>query len=96
MLGRQVENRMRASIKEVADLWYTAWVDAGQPDLDALLDFKLSEEDLKEMEEERKSWQQKTLQVRPEETSSLRELDVSTLYGFSSCCRHEEEGHQHP
>ena len=91
MLGRQVENRMRASIKEVADLWYTAWVDAGQPDLDALLDFKLSEEDLKEMEEERKSWQQKTLQVRPEETSSLRELDISELFG--SCCRHGEDGH---
>jgi hypothetical protein len=26
-----VERRMRRSIKAVADLWYTAWVDAGQP-----------------------------------------------------------------
>ncbi len=30
-LGGMVEDRMRASIKAVADCWYTAWVDAGQP-----------------------------------------------------------------
>ena len=96
MLGRQVENRMRASVKEVADLWYTAWVDAGQPDLNQLLDYKLSEEDIKEMEEEQKLWQQKTLQVRPEETSSLREFDAeSSCFSGSLCCREEEEGHQH-
>jgi chromatin segregation and condensation protein Rec8/ScpA/Scc1 (kleisin family) len=77
-------------VKEVADLWYTAWVDAGQPDLDALLDYKLSEEDLKEMEEERKGWQQKTLQVRPEETSSIREWNAEELHA-SVCCRHEHE-----
>jgi hypothetical protein len=95
MLGKQVENRMRASVKEVADLWYTAWVDAGQPDLDALLDFKLTEEDLKEMEEERNSWQIKTLQVRPEETSSLREYNATQELFGSMCCRHAEEEHLH-
>jgi protein tyrosine phosphatase len=94
MLGRQVENRMRASVKEVADLWYTAWVDAGQPDLNQLLDYKLSEEDIKEMEEEQKLWQQKTLQVRPEETSSLREFGETIISG-SLCCREEEAGHGH-
>ena len=91
MLGRQVENRMRASVKEVADLWYTAWVDAGQPDLDGLLDFKLSEDDLREMEEERKSWQLKTLQVRPEETSYLRIVDGEEF--AYACCRHLEANH---
>lgn len=30
-LDGMVEDRMRASIKAVADCWYTAWVDAGQP-----------------------------------------------------------------
>ena len=30
-LGGMVEDRMRSSIKAVADCWYTAWVDAGQP-----------------------------------------------------------------
>ncbi len=96
MLGRQVENRMRASVKEVADLWYTAWVDAGQPDLNQLLDYKLSEDDIKEMEEEQKLWQQKTLQVRPEETTSLREFDVeSPCFSGSLCCREDEDGHGH-
>ncbi|MCS6967078.1 MAG: zinc dependent phospholipase C family protein [Cytophagales bacterium] len=37
MLAGQVERRMRASIQMVADFWYTCWVDAGQPDLNQLL-----------------------------------------------------------
>ncbi len=32
-LNGMVERRMRKSIKAVADLWYTSWVNAGQPDL---------------------------------------------------------------
>lgn len=34
LLGGMVEDRMRGSIKSVADCWYTAWVDAGQPYFD--------------------------------------------------------------
>lgn len=37
MLNGQVERRLRASIVMVANLWYTAWVDAGQPDLNTLV-----------------------------------------------------------
>jgi hypothetical protein len=37
MLGQQVSLRMRASIRMVADFWFTCWVNAGQPDLKALL-----------------------------------------------------------
>jgi len=33
MLAGQVERRLRASIKMVADFWYTCWVDAGSPPL---------------------------------------------------------------
>lgn len=33
MLGNQVERRMRASVLAVGCVWYTCWVDAGQPDL---------------------------------------------------------------
>ena len=33
ILNRQVEKRMKASIKAVGDFWYSCWVDAGQPDL---------------------------------------------------------------
>lgn len=35
-LNGMVERRMRGSIKTIADFWYTAWVDGGQPDLSAL------------------------------------------------------------
>ena len=44
-LNGQVERRMRASILDIGSFWYTAWVNAGQPDLDKLL---VDEEVLKE------------------------------------------------
>ena len=37
-LNGQVESRFRAAIKAVGNAWYTAWVDAGQPDLLAIFD----------------------------------------------------------
>ena len=43
-LNNQVERRMRASIKMVADFWFTCWVNAGQPSLENLLKYKVSEE----------------------------------------------------
>ena len=33
-----VEERMVASIKAVGDVWYTAWINAGQPNLKKLND----------------------------------------------------------
>ncbi|WKK78664.2 zinc dependent phospholipase C family protein [Marivirga salinae] len=38
MLSGQVERRMRNSVKMVGDYWYTAWVNAGQPNLDLLIE----------------------------------------------------------
>jgi hypothetical protein len=35
-LNGQVERQMRRAIRLVGAMWYTAWVDAGQPDLDSL------------------------------------------------------------
>ncbi|MCP4460284.1 MAG: S1/P1 Nuclease [Cytophagales bacterium] len=53
-LNGMVERRMKASIKMIADFWYTCWVDGGQPDLDALLDQKNepSEEELANVKED--------------------------------------------
>ena len=54
-LEGQVEKRFRDAIKAVGDAWYTAWVDAGQPDLETTFDNrnkkmdKMEEEALKEM-----------------------------------------------
>jgi len=55
-LDGMIERRMRQSIFAVASFWYTAWVNAGQPDLKPLLTQKFSEADIKEFENLNKQW----------------------------------------
>jgi len=55
-LGGMIERRMRQSIYAVASFWYTAWVNAGQPDLKALANQKMSEAALKEFETLNDQW----------------------------------------
>jgi hypothetical protein len=55
-LDNMVERRMRQSIFAVASFWYTAWVNAGQPDLKQLVNKNFSEEELKEFEALNKEW----------------------------------------
>lgn len=56
-LNGMVERRMRLSIASTASFWYTAWVNAGQPDLKGMVNQQLSEADLKEFEKLNNSWQ---------------------------------------
>ena len=65
MLDRQVERRMRASIKMVADIWFTCWINAGQPDLRQLKG-SLTETDKPDQQTESQSWIRRLLHVRPE------------------------------
>ncbi len=51
-----VERRMRQSIFAVASFWYTAWVNAGQPDLTKLNNKEFSAADLKEFEDLNNAW----------------------------------------
>jgi hypothetical protein len=46
-LGGQVERQMKRSIKLIADFWYTAWINAGQPDLSSLKQEAVQEEGLR-------------------------------------------------
>ena len=55
-LRGMVERRMRQSIYAVASFWYTAWVNAGQPDLKTLSHTELSPEEAKEMEALNQAW----------------------------------------
>jgi len=55
-LNGMVERRMRQSIYAIASFWYTAWVNAGQPDLKSLVNQKFSEQDLKEFDELNNNW----------------------------------------
>lgn len=50
-LNGMVERRMRQSIQAIASLWYTAWVNAGQPDLSAIASKSFTEDELKEWDE---------------------------------------------
>jgi hypothetical protein len=47
MLSGQVERQMRRSVKMIADFWYTAWIDAGQPNLNLLMKNPVELEDEK-------------------------------------------------
>ena len=52
MLKGMVERRMRSSIRDVGSYWYSAWVDAGQPDLGKLIKDPLPADELKEISKE--------------------------------------------
>lgn len=55
-LNNMVERRMRQSISAVASFWYTAWVNAGQPDLKQLVNKSFSDDDRREFEELNTAW----------------------------------------
>ena len=50
-LNGMVERRLRQAVLAVGSIWYTAWVDAGQPDLSALQNIPPTQELLLEMQE---------------------------------------------
>jgi hypothetical protein len=52
MLSGMVQRRMRSSILSVGSFWYSAWVDAGQPDLDKLINRPLGDNEIKELRQE--------------------------------------------
>ena len=64
ILDGMVERRMRAAIKMIGDFWYTAGVDAGQPDLNLLIDYTPSEEELLQRRKEVEEWKVKTFKAR--------------------------------
>lgn len=66
MLDHQVERRMKASVKMVADIWFTCWVNAGQPDLSSMKEFSLSQVDKDNEQAESQSWIKKLFHIRAE------------------------------
>ncbi|WP_018476557.1 zinc dependent phospholipase C family protein [Pontibacter roseus] len=56
-LNGQVERQMRLAVQTVSSFWYTAWVDAGQPDL-RLLASDISEEEKQRLKLEEKEYEQ--------------------------------------
>lgn len=71
LLSGMVERQMRSAIFMIGSIWYTAWVDAGQPDLKSLIDYKSSEEEIKKREEELKKWkEERKVSARPHEVEN--------------------------
>lgn len=66
-LNGMVERRMRQSIHTIASFWFTAWVNAGQPDLKGMSKNVFSEADIKEFEQLNRSWNTGRMLGRQEE-----------------------------
>ncbi|MEO6706081.1 MAG: zinc dependent phospholipase C family protein [Ginsengibacter sp.] len=55
-LNGMIQKQLLRSIHDVASFWYTAWVDAGSPDLLSLDDPHLTKQNKKNFERESKAW----------------------------------------
>ncbi len=76
-LNGQVERQMTRAVLEVGSFWYSCWVDAGQPDLSKLMDFKFDDDKLKKEKEE---LEKDNIKSRPHEAHN------DCHYHHGSCC----------
>lgn len=67
ILDGMVEKQMRASVKMIGSFWYTAWVDAGQPDIEILLSYTPTEDELKKNRELLEAWKKQNVPSREHE-----------------------------
>lgn len=67
LLKGMVERRMRQAIFAVASFWYTAWVNAGQPDLTTLVNRDFTPEEQAEFELLNQSWRKGNIRGREHE-----------------------------
>lgn len=54
--GFMVERRMKSAVRAISNAWFTAWVNAGQPDLKRLEDKKITKVHKYELKETEKMW----------------------------------------
>ena len=55
-LNGMIERRMRQAIFAIASFWYTAWMNAGQPDLQSIAHQEFSPEELQRIESLHNAW----------------------------------------
>lgn len=65
-LDGMVERQMRSSILETGSFWYSAWVDAGQPNLKNLASNQLTAEEKQKLRDEEKAYKKGQPIGRPE------------------------------
>ena len=66
-LNHMVERQMKASIQMVGDVWYTCWVNAGQPDLQNIIGVELTEEQRLVLKKELEEWKNEVFKSRDHE-----------------------------
>jgi hypothetical protein len=66
-----VERRMRLAVKSIGNAWFTAWVNAGQPDLSRLENKEISKAHKKELDDIEKMWKTGKIVARPNPEDSL-------------------------
>jgi hypothetical protein len=66
-----IERQMRFAIKMLGDFWFTAWVDAGQPDLKSLINYKPTEAELEQRRKELEAWKQQRIKTREHESGNI-------------------------
>ena len=67
VMNGMVERRMRAAIHSVASVWYTAWIDAGQPDLSEMDDITKTKEEEEQEKLLKQAFESGKILGRPEE-----------------------------
>ena len=67
ILNGMVERQMRRAVKAIADTWYTAWVEAGQPDLVRLKNYQPTPEELEQRKADLKAWKEMIYKPRVHE-----------------------------
>lgn len=60
-LGNTINQQLINSANMVADFWYTAWVDAGKPDISTLPKAKLSDKEKQQLKKEMRSYKSNSL-----------------------------------
>jgi len=63
-LSGMVERQMRTCIRRIGSYWYTAWVDAGQPDIKSFINYEPTKEELEERRLEAEAWKARNYSVR--------------------------------
>lgn len=64
MIENMSERRLRTSIINLGSFWFTAWVDAGQPDLSKISTYVETEEDIKAEEELKRQYREEKIKGR--------------------------------
>jgi protein tyrosine phosphatase len=62
-----VERQMRGAVKMIGDFWYSAWLDAGQPDVKELMTYQPTDAELEQRRKEAEELKRQRVNARMHE-----------------------------